>query len=254
MIEEQQIAGENRYTNNETGLEFTGWGVYEDIIFPGTTIEWSIDHEDFSGRSALACAITGGDAYNNAFFTNTVAVVWEGLNWPYANTLRFSYSLDFYIEGIFNCQVPDSSTLEGIEFTWQHVVVPVSYGFGIQYSKAGEWRYWNDEKDSVSGAPKAWQSFFPEIKNCLVTRSWNHIELEGEVAGEGVRYTKMILNDREYDLNSAAVGKALIPESWVENFLQVGVQLNGNKAIEPAHGQGLDPVKVYLDNFTLKGF
>lgn len=253
-IEELELKSDNRYTNPETGLDYTGWGVYEDIIFPGTSIDWSMKHEDVDGRSVLACEITGGDEYNNAFFTNTIAIAWEELDWPYTNVGRFIYSLDFYIEGTFDCDNPDNSTLEGIEFTWQHVLVPNSYGFGIQFSKGGKWRYWNDEIDQKTGQPKAWQSFFPEITGCIPTKQWNSLQLEGEIFGAGVRYTKMVLNDETFDLSSAIVGRAKVPETWVENFLQVGVQLNGNKAILPDHEEGVDPVTVYLDQFWLRGY
>lgn len=253
-IEEQEIAGERRYTNQVTELEYTGWGVYEDIIFSGTAIEWSMKHEEMDEKAVLACAITGGDAYNNVFFTNTVAIAWEELAWPYKNVKSFEYSLDFYIEGELNCDSPNESTLEGIEFTWQHVIAPDSYGFGVQYSKGGEWRYWEDEIDPESGKPNAWQSFSPAITGCLATKVWNQLVLQGEVFENGIRYTSMTLNGNEFDLSSAIVGTAKIPDSWVENFLQVGVQLNGNKAIDLSHGEGVDPVTVYLDKVNLALF
>ena len=245
-----------RYTDSLTGLQFTGWGVYEDIMFPGTTIRWDLDHGLLPGREGqvLRCAITGGDPYNNAFFTHTLAMRHEAEAWPYEQVDSLVYSLDFYIDAKVDCGLPDRSELEGIEFTWQHVRIPDSYGWGLQWSKGGEWRYWDDETDRRTGRPRGWQSFSPPLITCLADDSWHRLTLAGIEADGGVAYRYLDLNGARYDLSGATGGPATVPDTWVEHFLQVGVQLNGNTATDPTHGQGTDPVTVWLDNVTLRGY
>lgn len=249
------LTGE-RYFNSHTGLQSTGWGVYEDIIFSGTDILWEMSHAQGPGRSdtSLWCAITGGDRYNNVFFTHTLAMAHEQDPWPYEDLDSLVFELDFYVEGSLDCENPDASTAEGLEFTWQHILVPTSYGFGVQWSKGGEWRYYDDTK-GPDGKPLAWRSFDPAITTCLSAHEWHHLLLTSVMkGGEGIAYREMHLDGAVYDLGSAEVGPATVPDSWVENFLQVGMQINGNQATDPSHGHGLDPVEVYLDRVELRGF
>lgn len=253
-IEDFPLENGSRYTHQNSTLQYTGWGVYEDIIFPGTTILWDMQHVNspaLNGQS-LECAITGGDRYNNAFYTNTVAMRWEGEDWEYDNLKQLIYELDFYIDGNIDCQNPNDSQLEGLEFTWQHIELPLSYGFGVQWSKGGEWRFWNDEKDT-QGNTLAWQSFSPDINTCIEGNTWHHLKLIGDIVGDGIKYVSMELNGQFFDLSSATVGRSEVPSSWVENFLQVGMQINGNEALDTSHGHGTDPISVYLDNVTLIG-
>ncbi len=255
-IEDDPISDGTRQTNPTTGLDYTGWGVYEDIIFPGTTIEWSVDHATqpaLEGQS-LECAITGGDRYNNAFFTNTIALKWEGEDWLYKDANYLEYELDFYIDGVTDCNNPNNSTLEGIEFTWQHILIPISYGFGVQWSKGGEWRYWNDEFDPQAGKAVGWESFSPQINTCLAANTWHHIKLIGEQLNEGSHYISMEINGQVFDISNISLDRAEVQSGWVENFLQVGMQINGNQALDVTHGHGVDPVKVYLDNVTFRGY
>ena len=72
--------------------------------------------------------------------------------------------------------------------------------------------------------------------------------------GEGIAYSGFSVDNFNYNLNDEAVGKVVIPPGWVENFIQVGMQINGNKATDSSHGEGLDPVTVYIDNVTLEGW
>jgi len=162
--------------------------------------------------------------------------------------------LDFYIDGVADCDNPNNSTLEGIEFTWQHILIPISYGFGVQWSKGGEWRYWNDEFDPQAGKAVGWESFSPQINTCLTANTWHHIKLIGEQLNEGSHYISMEINGQVFDISNISLSRADVQSGWVENFLQVGMQINGNQALDVTHGHGVDPVKVYLDNVTFRGY
>lgn len=253
-IEEQPLQTQSRYIDPISQLEYTGWGVYEDIIFPETTILWEMKPALFDSKKTLSLAIKGGDAYNNVFFTNTVAMAWEQKEWPYKNTNKLVYHIKFYLPDAFNCSNPNASKLEGLEFTFQHLLIPNSFGYGLQYSKSGEWRYWNDEKDPKTEIALAWQSFSPKLTTCLSNHHWYELTIEGTLVNQGVRYTKMILDGTEFNLGNAQTQSVSSPEGWVENFLQVGVQLNGNTATESVHEQGVDPVQIYIDELSLEGY
>jgi hypothetical protein len=252
-LEAQPCDGSGPFLDSATGLSYSGWGVYEDIIFPGTEILWSMNHEMVEGRQVLECAIVGGDAYNNAFFTNTCALQWSGAGgWSYAEVDQLVFSLDFKMPQGFDCAAPNASKAEGLEFTWQHILIPYSHGFGVQFSKGGEWRYWDDTKDA-NGHPLAWQSFDPPIMDCIEPNVWHHIELVGNVFEDHIQYASLTLDGANYDLSSAELPWVLAQQGWVEHFLQVGVQINGNTATDSSHGFGVDPVSIYLENVQLEG-
>lgn len=254
QIEELKLASNSYYINPETQLSYTGWGVYEDIIFPGSSIYWKMEHQSIDNKNSLAIGITGGDAYNNVFFTNTVALAWKEVAWPYRNVSKLIYQLDFYLPNAFDCNSPNNAILEGIEFTFQHLLIPYSYGFGLQYAKSGEWRFWNDEKNPETNKPFAWQSFSPKIITCLASNQWHTIQIIGFVKNHKVYYEKMTLNNTTYNLSSAVINPVPSPQGWVENFLQVGVQLNGNKSIQYPNSNQVDPIEIYIDKVSLKGY
>lgn len=254
-IEQDTLNADQNLYDDQLDLFYTGWGVYEDIIFPNTTIEWSMEHDfntQLDGQS-LKCSITGGDKYNNVFFTNTTALRWEGDDWKYKKAKYLEYELDLYIEGILDCTQPDDATIEGIELTWQHIEIPYSHGFGVQFSKGGEWRYWNHQKDN-NNQPIAWESFSPKINYCLTPMEWHRIKLIGYITETTIVYHSMVIDDNSFNLNNKTLPHALVEEGWVENFIQIGMQINGNKAIDLTHGHGVDPVSVYIDNVTFNGF
>lgn len=254
QIEESKLASNSYYINPETQLSYTGWGVYEDIIFPGSSIYWKMEHQSIDNKNSLAIGITGGDAYNNVFFTNTVALAWKEVAWPYRNVSKLIYQLDFYLPNAFDCNSPNNAILEGIEFTFQHLLIPYSYGFGLQYAKSGEWRFWNDEKNPETNKPFAWQSFSPKIITCLASNQWHTIQIIGFVKNHKVYYEKMTLDNTTYNLSSAVINPVPSPQGWVENFLQVGVQLNGNKSIQYPNSNQVDPIEIYIDKVSLKGY
>ena len=256
QLEEDSIHQGNRFTYPNSTLQFTGWGVYEDIIFEGTNIEWSLEKVNSTAVTEdkwLKCAITGGDPYNNVFFTNTCALRWEGEDWEFEAAQYLEYELDFFIEGTIDCSNPDIATIEGIEFTWQHILLPHSHGLGVQWSKGGAWRFWNDEQDD-SGHVIGWQDFEPKISSCLTANEWHHIKLTGYFQDDILQYEHMELNGTVYDLSSAKLMAVNAQSGWVENFLQIGMQINGNTATDTNHGHGVDPVVVYLNNVSFKGY
>jgi len=51
--------------------------------------------------------------------------------WPYTKASLLVYDLNFYIDGNIDCLIPNNSQLEGIEFTWQHSLVPHAGLFGV---------------------------------------------------------------------------------------------------------------------------
>jgi len=254
-IEDDTIADGTRLWDEDQQLYYTGWSVYEDIIFPNTTIEWSMEHSPdiaLAGNS-LKCAITGGDEYNNVFYTNTKALRWEGDPWKYRDAAYLEYALDLYIAGVLNCSEPDQATIEGMELTWQHILIPYSHGFGVQFSKGGEWRYWNDNRN-LENKPVGWQSFSPVVKQCLTPNEWHHILLEGYISDNQIVYKTLAIDDKTFDLSSVRLPYTEATAGWVENFLQIGMQINGNRAVDATHGHGVDPVAVYIDNVTFKGY
>ncbi len=253
LIEESPISNGERFPDPISGFESTGWGVYEDIIFPGTEIQWNIQHEDLNDDRVLALGIIGGDAYNNAFFTNTIAIGWEELEWPFQQLDRMVYRVDFYVDHDFNCENPDLSTLEGLEFTFQHLKTPYSYGFGLQFSKGGEWRFWDDTKDE-NGKAIGWVSFANKIFGCLASERWHSLEISGRRINHNIQYEYFNINGEQYDISSAMTEPVNSPSGWVENFLQVGVQLNGNRALDSSHGHGVDPVGIKVNNIQLIGY
>lgn len=237
-----------------TGMEHTTWSVYEDIMIPGTDITWEIGHVAGPSRdgSALKCAITGGDQYNNIFCNTTIAKRWAGAVWPYRSAKRLVYSLWFYVDGTIDCQNPNRSTIEGLEFGWQHTLIPLKHEFAVQWSKAGAWRYWDATIDPATGRPRAWQAFPTPIALCFADRTWHQIRLESYLLGDASYYTAMLLDGARYNLAPVKVGRAQTPEGWHENFVQVSVQINGNTALDGS--RRVDPVSVYVDQARLEGF
>ncbi len=256
-VEEGPFALPNhRYTYPASGLQFTGWGVYEDIIFPGTAILWSMAHTADTALSdpALRLAITGGDAYNNAFFTSTVAMKWAGETWPLPMPDRMVYALDFFPAGLLSAAHPDESEAEGLEWTFQQVVLPSSWGFALQWAKSGEVRYWNDEVNPATGKPFAWQSFPKPVQLFISSKQWHHLEIEGYLEDNTLIYKQFTLDGIRHELGDVRVNAVPPPAGYAENFLQVGFQINGNKATHTGHGMGTDPFTVYIDQLSLTGY
>lgn len=229
--------------------ETTGWGVYEDIIINGTNILYDIEHDEtsFSSRT-LKTEITGGDRYNNVFFTNTIAKQWEELDWYFNDAKIFEYNLEFFPDVGINCEMSDLSEVEGFEFTAQHVIIPNSWGWGIQWSKTNTWSYWNDEK--VNGEIIGWENLY-NIDACIFPNEWNTIKIIGTINNDFLSYDRLEINSEVFNIN-VSLNMVEVPEGWSENFIQVGFQINGNDAIRTDHNHGVDPVKVYLDNLNLK--
>lgn len=243
-IEDMPIDQNEQLENWDT----TGWGVYEDIIFDGTEIQHHMEHDETTfNTKVLKTQITGGDAYNNAFFTNTVAKRWEELDWYFNDALEFEYALDFYPEVGINCSVSDWSEVEGLEFTLQHVIILESWGWGIQWSKTNTWSFWNDEK--IDGEVIGWENI-TNVNDCISPNSWNSIQIKGIIQNNTLRYTSLSINNINHQLN-IELNSVNVPEGWSENFIQVGFQINGNSAILNNHNHGVDPVTVYLNNLNL---
>jgi len=243
-IEDLPIAQNEQLENWDT----TGWGVYEDIIFDGTEIQHHMEHDETTfNTKVLKTQITGGDAYNNAFFTNTIAKRWEELNWYFNDAIEFEYTLDFYPEVGINCSFSDWSEVEGLEFTMQHVIIPESWGWGIQWSKTNTWSFWNDEK--INDEAIGWENI-NYVNDCIFPNEWNSIKIKGIIKNNTLRYTSLNINNNNHELN-IVLSSVNVPEGWSENFIQVGFQINGNSAILNNHNHGVDPVTVYLNNLNL---
>jgi len=227
-----------------------GWSIYKDIIFPGTSIKGRLTHNTsfLPGDTLLNCSITGGDAYNNLFFTYTLAKKWAGEKWDFARADAFIYSMDFYIDTYVDCLVPDNSQLEGLEFIFQQAMPPTSFLWGLQWRKENVWCYWDDTK--VNHRSKGWLPI-PSLNACMLYKQWNHLTITGHRNDEGLYYDTFLLNNNSFSINSF-VPRAYLPTTWAENYLQVGFQINGNKAVLKNHRNGLDPVNVFLDNVQLK--
>lgn len=227
----------------------TGWGLYKDIMFPGTTIRGKLAHKHrfLPGNRVLSCRITGGDAYNNLFFTSTLARKWRKVPWAFTTVNTFSYSLDFYINSFVDCIDSDNSEPEGLEFIFQQAMPPVSFLWGLQWSKNNTWSYWDDQK--FNGRARGWVPL-AGIHPCMLSKEWNQLVMTGHRTGDSLYYEGFHLNGSYFALN-AAVPAVLLPVNWADNYLQVGIQLNGNKATRQHHRQGTDPVEVLLNNVTL---
>lgn len=252
-IENDTLNASQRIYDEQIDLYFTGWGVYEDIIFPGTSIEWSMNHQtnNSTNTKTLHCAIIGGDQYNNVFFTNTKALKWQGEPWQYQEAKYLVYELDLYIDGELDCANPDEATIEGVELTWQHIALPFSHGFGVQFSKSGEWRFWNNEQ-GVDEKPIGWESFSPKINQCLSPKKWHSIKLESYITENSIVYKSMTIDNQEFDLQNTILPYVKAKDGWVENFIQIGMQINGNKSVKST--TGVDAVAVILDNVHFKGY
>lgn len=226
-----------------------GWSIYKDIIFPGTNIYGKLQHNNafLPGSTVLNCSITGGDAYNNLFFTYTLAKKWMGEPWAFTKANAFTYSMDFYIDSYVDCNTPNLSQLEGLEFIFQQAMPPASFLWGLQWSKSNVWSYWDDTK--VNRRAKGWVQI-PGLNACMVNKQWNHISITGHRNESGLYYDSLLLNNNSFAINSF-VPKAYLPPAWAENYLQVGFQINGDKAIRSNHKHGTDPVRVMLNNADL---
>lgn len=248
----------SRYTDEKTGLQYTGWGIYEDIMFPGTTILWGLEHSKAPQKSTnvLKCSITGGDKYNNIFFTNTPAMKWKGNTWDYSEASVLVMEMDFYIDGTVDCNVPNNSQLEGIEFCWQNHIIPNTGLFCTQWSKGGEWRYWRDDKNPETNRPYAWISFKTPLYQCVKQKKWNTIRVEAELLPDKkVRYLSLELDGVKTTFEKeVSIPQGISPTQYAENYLQVGFQINGNTAVDKSHGFGVDPIDVYLDSVNLYGY
>ena len=226
-----------------------GWTMYKDIMFSGTTIYGSMKHltRKFTNTPVLCTKITGGDAYNNMFYTYTFAKSNKKSPWTFSQANEFDYSLDFFVESKISCDTPNASELEGLEFTFQIAKPPVSYLWGLQWNKANVWCYWDDTR--FNGKPKGWIPI-PELNLCMKPKAWNSIRIKGNRTNIGLYYDTMVLNDKLIPLH-IFVPRAYLPVDWSDNYLQLGFQINGNKAIRKDHSQTIDPVTAYLKNVDL---
>ncbi len=227
-----------------------GWSIYKDIIFPGTSITGKMSQTNafLPGNTVLICSITGGDAYNNLFFTYTLAKKWAGEPWVYTKANSFTCSMDFYIDGYIDCDTPDRTQLEGLEFIFQQAMPPSSFLWGLQWSKQNVWSYWDDTK--INQRARGWVPI-PELHTCMKYNQWNHISIYGHRNEAGIYYDSMVLNNTSFAINTF-VPKSSLPPSWSENYLQIGFQINGNKAVRRNHKHGTDPVRVMLNEVGLK--
>ncbi len=227
-----------------------GWSIYKDIIFPGTSIKGKLQHNNsfLPGSKLLNCSITGGDAYNNLFFTYTLAKQWMGGPWAFTKANAFTYSMYFYIDSYVNCDTPNLTQLEGLEFIFQQAMPPASFLWGLQWSKSNVWSYWDDTK--LNRRAKGWVPI-PGLNACMLYKEWNRISITGHRNDTGLYYDTLVLNNRSFSINSF-VPKSYLPPAWAENYLQVGFQINGDKAIRRNHKHGTDPVMVMLNKVGLE--
>ncbi len=227
----------------------TGWSTYKDIMFPGTDIEGKVvTKRKFANRkNVLKCRITGGDAYNNLFFTNTLAKQLKSEHWYFTSANAFSYSMNFYIDNYIDCKTSNLTELEGLEFILQKGMPPYSFLWGLQWSKSNVWSYWDDTQ--INKKAKGWVNI-KHINACMKQRDWNTVRITGYQNANELFYEMLYLNDESISLN-IKVQKSTLPSNFVENYLQVGFQINGNTAIRKDHSNGTDPVNVYLDNINL---
>ncbi|GAC1637067.1 MAG: hypothetical protein NVS4B8_01400 [Herpetosiphon sp.] len=237
-------------TDPATALQSTGWGVYKDIMINGTTVVPDVGPAtapSLDGQS-FKCGIAGGDRYNNIFCNNTIAKSWSGNPWPYRSAELLVYHLAFYVDGTIDCTTPNRSTIEGLEFAWEHTIMPERYVFAVQWQKNGQWRFWNARNDPATGRPYGWLNFPVPLSFCFASRQWHTITLRGQMTGSDYTYLSMTLDGQTYPLGGRA-GTAPAPSGWAENFLQVAVQVDGDTAINGS--PTVDPVAVYIDRVTL---
>lgn len=227
----------------------TQWTTYKDIMFPGTDIEGSVALDtSWSNGKVLHCQLTGGDAYNNVFFTSTLYKQLMNIPWNFDSVTKFTYRVSFYVNSHIHNSFYDSSMVEGLEFTFQHALNGNSNLWGVQWSKSNVWSCWNDHK--INNKVVGWEKI-PQMHAEIVSGKWNRIEIEGHHKEGVLFYDKLKLNEQQYILNThVPVGK--LPLNWKENYLQIGFQINGNKAIYFDHGHGVDPVSVFLDEISLE--
>jgi hypothetical protein len=227
-----------------------GWSIYKDIIFPGTSISGKLRHNKrfLPGNKILNCSITGGDAYNNLFFTYTLAKKLTGEPWAFTKANAFVYSMDFYIDSYVNCNTPDLTQLEGLEFIFQQAMPPSSFLWGLQWSKSNVWSYWDDTK--VNHRARGWVPV-KGINACMLYKQWNRISISGHRDDKGIFYDSLLLNNISFPINTY-VPLSYLPANWTDNYLQVGFQINGNKAVRRNHSHGTDPVNVLLNSVNLE--
>jgi hypothetical protein len=156
--------------------------------------------------------------------------------------------MDFYVDNFLDCEFANLSELEGLEFTFQQAMPPYSFLWGLQWSKSNVWSYWDDTK--INQRARGWMKI-TDFNACMLYKQWNKISLTGHHSSEGLYYDSLYLNHFSFAINKY-VPKAPLPPSWAENYLQVGFQINGNKAIRNDHKNGTDPVNVYLNNVQLE--
>lgn len=241
-------SGIHQLHNTPLGIN-EGWNLYKDIIFPGTQIKGSLskNRKMLPGITLLNCSIRGGDAYNNLFFTYTLAKKWMGETWAFVAANAFEYRMEFFVQNKIDCTSPNLSELEGLEFTFQQAMPPASFLWGLQWSKSNTWSYWDDTKPT--GVTKGWVPI-PNLHACVRYQQWNQLRFTGHRSDAGLYYDTIILNEVVFGIN-VFVPKASLPPNWAENYLQVGFQINGNKAIRNNHPHGVDPVTVLLNNVDL---
>lgn len=227
----------------------SGWSIYKDIIFPGTDIKGKIGHKTnfFERKNVLKCSITGGDAYNNIFFTNTMAKLWKNEKWLLTHSNKFSYSMDFYVDEYIDCKNTNLTELEGLEFIFQKSTPPYTFLWGIQWSKNNIWSIWDDTK--MNNKVNGWINL-PDISPCIYHHKWNSIRITGYHIDNKLYYDALYLNDDRFTINKW-INKSKLPDEFSENYIQTGFQINGNKAIKGNHHYGTDPVNVYLDKINL---
>ena len=91
----------------------------------------------------------------------------------------------------------------------------------------------------------------PELDINIKDGVWNEITISDHFDNDTIHYDSLQFNDEKYQLNKS-IPSASLPPSWAENYIQVGFQINGNKAIRTNHSHGVDPVSVFLDEVRLR--
>ena len=236
------------YIEPSLGLVTTGWGEYDDILIPDTTIDgefgWVTDNT-IDGR-AFRCAITGGQAYNNYFCANNIAKLngsngeypYDGLNW-------LELEMDFYVEGNIDCSQQIKSDMEGIEFVWQFTQPPKSYGFGLVYAPyKGQLRYWAEQG--------TWEPFDPPIEGvCITGNEWHHVRFVTSMLGDSINYHYMVLDGQVIDFRNQQLDTFKTFDDWKDTFLQIGVQVDST--FSEGDPNVARPVGMVIDNVKLTG-
>lgn len=235
------------YIEPTAGLITTGWGIYEDIIIPNTTIEgemtW-ITNNALDG-SAIRCAITGGQPYNGYYCSNTVAKLNGSLgDYPYEGMNWLEFELDFYVEGEIDCPLNRNSDLEAIEFVWQFSSPEKSFGFGILYASfEGRFYHWTYEG--------VWRPFEPDITLCLTGNEWHHVRFLTSMMDDKINYHAMILDGEQISLHNTQLDHFGPFVEWKDTFIGLGVQIDGTaRKDDPSKAQ---PAALIIDNVTLTG-